>query len=177
MNNQYYAVVRSGQNSDDELQHWKYIKRIKDRNGKWRYIYDQSANKSTSLANERRRLSNDHNQKFEKFYKDRWTDDLRKSKTKTERDNVNRWYKDKAIKKGIRDTAYEGYDKSGHYDKYRVNSAKYYEEKHAKTVRGKVDKFMEKNGRKIAKNLNSMSDQIDKGKRKVRDLFKRIKTK
>ena len=36
---QYYAVVRTG--SNDELQHWKYIKKKKV-NGKWRYYYDKS---------------------------------------------------------------------------------------------------------------------------------------
>lgn len=35
---QYYAVVRTG--SNDELKHWKYIKKKKV-NGKWRYFYDQ----------------------------------------------------------------------------------------------------------------------------------------
>lgn len=34
----YYAVQRSG--LDDELQHFKYIKRVKGKNGKWRYYYD-----------------------------------------------------------------------------------------------------------------------------------------
>ena len=34
----YYAVHRSGNN--DELKHWKYIKKIKGPNGKWRYFYD-----------------------------------------------------------------------------------------------------------------------------------------
>ena len=34
----YYAVQRSG--PDDELQHFKYIKRVKGKNGKWRYYYD-----------------------------------------------------------------------------------------------------------------------------------------
>ena len=41
MDNRYYAVIRSGQNPDDELHHWKYIKRIK-KNGKWKYFYDDS---------------------------------------------------------------------------------------------------------------------------------------
>lgn len=39
MSNKYVAVVRR---SDDDLQHWKYIKRIKTASGKWRYIYDDS---------------------------------------------------------------------------------------------------------------------------------------
>lgn len=38
MDKHYYAVTRVG--SEDELQHWKYIKKIKVK-GKWRYFYDQ----------------------------------------------------------------------------------------------------------------------------------------
>lgn len=29
--------------NENELVHWKYIKRVKLRNGKWRYIYDDSS--------------------------------------------------------------------------------------------------------------------------------------
>lgn len=35
---EYKAVVK--RRSDDELQHHKYIKRVKGKNGKWRYYYD-----------------------------------------------------------------------------------------------------------------------------------------
>lgn len=35
----YYAVHRG--NTNDEIMHWKYIKKIK-KNGKWRYYYDTS---------------------------------------------------------------------------------------------------------------------------------------
>ena len=35
----YYAVVRTGQKPNDEIRHWKYIKRVK-KNGKWKYFYD-----------------------------------------------------------------------------------------------------------------------------------------
>ena len=34
----YYAVHRG--NTNDEIMHWKYIKKIK-KNGKWRYYYDK----------------------------------------------------------------------------------------------------------------------------------------
>ena len=36
----YCAVVRAG--GSDELTHWKYIKKVKTKNGKTRYIYDTS---------------------------------------------------------------------------------------------------------------------------------------
>ena len=34
----YYAVIRS-KKKNDELQHWKYVKKYK-KNGKWRYVYN-----------------------------------------------------------------------------------------------------------------------------------------
>lgn len=34
----YYAITRS--DSNDELQHWKYIKRVKGKDGKYKYYYD-----------------------------------------------------------------------------------------------------------------------------------------
>lgn len=33
----------------DELYHWKYIKKEKDKNGKWRYYYDKNAIKNQAL--------------------------------------------------------------------------------------------------------------------------------
>ena len=36
--NHYYAIVRS-KKKNDELQHWKYVKKYK-KNGKWRYVYN-----------------------------------------------------------------------------------------------------------------------------------------
>lgn len=38
----HYAIKRTSEK--DELTHWKYIKKVKTKNGKWRYIYDKSAN-------------------------------------------------------------------------------------------------------------------------------------
>ena len=37
-----YIITRDSENRNDELKHWKYIKKIKGKNGKWRYIYDRS---------------------------------------------------------------------------------------------------------------------------------------
>lgn len=37
--NELYSIRMTGDNS---LQHWKYIKKVKTSNGKWRYIYDDS---------------------------------------------------------------------------------------------------------------------------------------
>ncbi len=37
--NELYSIRMTGEPS---LRHWKYIKRVKNRNGKWRYYYDDS---------------------------------------------------------------------------------------------------------------------------------------
>lgn len=44
MEEKYYAVVRSG--SNDDLTHWKYIKKYK-KNGKMRYVYNVGSTGST----------------------------------------------------------------------------------------------------------------------------------
>lgn len=52
---EYRAIVK--RKSDDELQHWKYIKRVKGKNGKWQYYYDtantdlQKYNSGTTIVN------------------------------------------------------------------------------------------------------------------------------
>lgn len=66
----YYAVHRS--KPDDELTHWKYIKRIK-KNGKWKYYYDKEAAEKDSkkkTKNPLKKLSNSFDKavaKGEKF--------------------------------------------------------------------------------------------------------------
>lgn len=37
-----YIITRETENPEDELQHWQYIKKVKTKSGKWRYIYDKS---------------------------------------------------------------------------------------------------------------------------------------
>ena len=37
--------------ADDELMHWKYIKRVRGKNGKYRYYYDNNAGTSIKKAN------------------------------------------------------------------------------------------------------------------------------
>lgn len=37
-----FIITRDLDNASDELRHWKYIKREKGKNGKWRYIYNDS---------------------------------------------------------------------------------------------------------------------------------------
>ena len=37
--------------ADDELMHWKYVKRVRGKNGKYRYYYDNNAGTSIKKAN------------------------------------------------------------------------------------------------------------------------------
>lgn len=48
----YYAIYRTS--PDDELTHWKYIKKVKTSGGNWRYIYDDSINNKYENSNENR---------------------------------------------------------------------------------------------------------------------------
>ena len=164
----YYAIHKTKKN--DALMHWKYIKKVK-KNGKWRYYYSMKDNELTKLQNQRKNLEDTYNRDFERWYQNRWNSDLRNTSNSEERKNVNRWYKDRTIKEGTKDT-YGFYNGPGYLDRYRVDSAKYFEDKRAKSIGGKVDKFMAKNGAKMAKSLNKAVDAIEKGKKKVANLFK-----
>lgn len=150
--------------------HWKYIKRVK-KNGKWRYYYSMKDNELTKLQNQRKVLEDTYNRDFERWYQNRWNSDLRNTSKSEERKNVNRWYKDRVIKEATKDVN-SSFGKPGYYAKYQVDTAKYFEDKRAKSIGGKVDKFMARNGYKIAKSLNKAVDAIEKGKKKVLNMFK-----
>lgn len=76
----YYYVSKN-----DELKHWKYIKKVRGKNGKWRYYYDADQLKDAvdeskkivgnSLANEL------HIQKKVKYAKDELDSSKNSSKT------------------------------------------------------------------------------------------------
>ena len=74
MSKTYIAVQRSGQ-KQNELTHWKYIKRVK-KNGKWRYYYDRDSLKrdidNAIGINAKNKLENDPERlaKAEKELKD-----------------------------------------------------------------------------------------------------------
>ena len=40
-----------GRLADDELMHWKYVKRVRGKNGKYRYYYDNNTGTSKKKAN------------------------------------------------------------------------------------------------------------------------------
>ena len=127
-------------------------------------------NELTKLQNQRKNAEDTYNRDFERYYQNRWNSDLRNTTDARGRENINRWYKDSTIKKYTKDDVYGFHD--GSYKRHLAESAKYNENKRAKTIGGKVDKFMAKNGAKIAKNLNKAVDTIEKGKQKIASLFK-----
>ena len=47
--------------ADDELMHWKYVKRVRGKNGKYRYYYDNntgtSKNKATNIPSSKAKVS------------------------------------------------------------------------------------------------------------------------
>lgn len=72
----YYAITRSA-DTDDELKHFKYIKRVKMPSGKWKYIYDADQ-KLTKYKNgfSTTQTSNDGKTELDKITEYKQTDDL-----------------------------------------------------------------------------------------------------
>ena len=77
MSKQYYAI-RTGDNSQNSLKHYKYIKREKV-NGKWRYYYDDGSKSQSERAK-------DH---YNQAVKDRNMDALDLRKTQRELKDLN----------------------------------------------------------------------------------------
>ena len=167
----YYAVTRSDSKTD-ELKHFKYIRRVK-KNGKWRYYYDESSNKLKNLEKEVMRNDYQYNKNFSKFYNNRYNMDLKTANNPTEKRNVNRWYKDPEIREHTKN-AYSSYGQPGSLDKKNLDYSKWDKEKRSRSIGGKVDKFMSKNGHKIAKSMNKSTKTIERGQRKVVNMFKNI---
>ena len=77
---QYYAVNRSGI-EEDELTHWKYIKRYK-KNGKWCYVYgDDKTHRDIKVNRELAEVS-DKNYKYEQDIVNWATDSVNKRRNK-----------------------------------------------------------------------------------------------
>nr|DAO53502.1 MAG TPA: Papain fold toxin 1, glutamine deamidase [Caudoviricetes sp.] len=87
MDKHYYAVTRVG--LEDELQHWKYIKKIKVK-GKWKYFYDKEELERFEKGYEKTTEKKDKNGNTETVttvYKK--TNDLFGGKTSVQKDGVN----------------------------------------------------------------------------------------
>ena len=83
--------------------------------------------------------------------------------------NVKAWYSNKELMEATKDTYYQG-----KYLRQDVRDAKNLYEQHKKTISGKVDAFMEKNGSTIAKKLNDASTKISKVVNKAKHWIKSL---
>jgi hypothetical protein len=158
--------------SDDELMHWKYIKREK-KNGKWVYYYDRSANELSSLKGQVANLEYERNNKYRSHISKLKAEDYARADKMDDpiqaRENVTRWYSNESLRKHERE--YFNNDGEGKYITQDIERAKTKIEKHSKTIAGKVDAYMSKNGYKIAKYLNKASVKVDKAKTWLNSLF------
>jgi len=156
----------------DELRHWKYIKREKV-NGKWKYWYDDSSNKLSTLQKKKSTLQTAYDKNFEKFYSNRKAEDLKSAKSETDPkyrewkvNNVNRWYSSSNTKKHTKN-AYGMTSGEGYNERREIDAVSRSIDSHSKTVSGTVDRFMQKNGAKAANVLNKISNAVDNAKSKL----------
>lgn len=159
----------------NSMMHWKYIKRARV-NGKWRYWYDDSANKLSTLQKEQSALQTSYDKNFEKFYNDRKNEDYKSAKNRREVQNVKRWYSSPNIKEHTKN-AYGMVGGEGYGAKRELDRVSRSVDSHSKTTAGKVDAYMQKNGAKTAASLNKASDKISKAKSWVNNLVKKKKSK
>lgn len=148
MNNQYYAVVRYGQNTDDDLQHWKYIKRIKDRNGRYHYIYDRReldrfAREATVKT--RNKTGGTDTVKYKK------NNGLFREGTETFKVSSSIWYPGAKARSSSTTTVYQG----------KLDRV------YAKAEKLVYDTFYKNKKPSSKKSLKSLSKQIDSGKKKL----------
>lgn len=160
---EYKAVVK--RKSDDELQHWKYIKRVK-KNGKWQYTYDSKDNKLTSLKKEANRTRGALDAHYNVYRNNLYKQDMRDAMANIKNNpdgpkNVKYWYNrtqdpesHKEVYPGGGDLRYQARDAKNDYERYKD------------TVSGKIDAVMEKHGENIAEKLNKPNKYIKRVKGK-----------
>lgn len=161
----------------DELYHWKYIKKVR-KNGSWVYYYDKSQNKLSSMERDinikRRSLGDSADRYVDKRYKQ----DMKRAYENTSNNpngpkNVSNWYN---AREQQRTRDYYIDSGPGKYKRNDIERDEYFKNKHSKTVRGKIDKFMAKNGVKMAKDLTRASDLVVKGKSKLKHITRVLKS-
>ena len=160
--------------SNDDLMHWKYIKKKKGKNGKWIYYYDRTANKLTNLEAQKAKAQYDYDRAFGKFYTDRFNDDMGAARRSGYGERtVKNWYFNENIKRHTKNAwNSESINRPYVWD---LRDAEQAVLRRSESIGGHIDKFMAKNGRKIASDLNSYSDAVSntvaKAKRFVTNLF------
>ena len=161
----FHSDTFLGDEFSDELYHWKYIKRVKGKNGKWIYYYDRSANKLTALEKDVREAEKALDYDFDAFYKNRYEEDMNRAKREIRTnpkgvENVDRWYSDPDIQKATKETYREG-----EFLRRSLRSAENALRAHQKTISRKIDKVMAKYGTSTVRSLNkaiSRGEQIVK---------------
>ena len=93
-------------------------------------------------------------------------------KNSKRREALRKQYENSLRKRVGVDDIYRNHDSIGKRQNLQAEDAYRAYRNRAKSIGGKVDKFMAKNGYKIAKSLNKAGDAIEKGKKKVLNMFK-----
>lgn len=138
--------------ADDELMHWKYIKRIKLANGKYRYWYDEN-------SNTRRRNANRYDKSVEEYKRSlKELDKIDRENYKTQKEYTNAY--NKVYKKVIN---------ASDNEKHLRNVMDDYMNNHK--VKFVVDALIEKIAKKTVNYLNNNSKK--KGENFISKLFKR----
>lgn len=177
MNKTYYE--------SDHLAHWKYIKKVR-KNGRWVYYYDKDDNELTKLKTEERLRKRVESTAFKRYADRVYKQDLENANKNIKNlpegpDNVRSWYAWPSTQRRLKEGFHEGrsYNMTTKERNigWETDWAKRTRENYERTTRGHIDKFMEKNGNKIVKNLNRVSSTVykftDKYKNiKIKDLFK-----
>lgn len=152
----YYAIHRTG--SDDELQHWKYIKRIKVK-GKWRYFYDKEELEKFEKGYGKTIEKKDRNGNIKNIttvYEK--TNDLFGGKVSVKRSGVNMY-------SGKNWTNIHTVKQQGKIDRLIAKGEKYI-----------FDKFL-KNKKAKKPGSSKFSKAVDKGKKFINELFGKDDTK
>lgn len=159
---------------DDELMHWKYIKREKKPDGSYRYYYDTSSTASGRMRED-----------IKKYASLRDSNNLKRIRS----ENLSNIYGLKAAnhKNDTSQFLYDNYSAKedlyrrksitykGARDSAETNRKKKIEEhtKYVSTRRGKIDTFIENTGMKMADILNKGSNKINNAKKWLDNLFKK----
>lgn len=133
--------------ADDELMHWKYIKRVKKSDGTYRYYYDYSKNVFRNNLNARKQAN-----------------DMRNAVEAIERKRLNANDNYEAHKT-------RNYIKADRLLETRNRYDEIYWRGHPKAY--SADVFIDENAPKLVKQLNKVSDTISKAKRWLNNLFKK----
>ena len=156
--------------ADDELVHWKYIKREKKPDGSYRYYYDKTSTTKGKIENgmvdelKRKMKAESSMAKDDKYISNINSGRLdNKYSSELARDQERKFYencREKANMEAI-------------YGEMNYLTLKAAQKKYSKTLRYKIDGVIEKMSRKTATFLTQQSIKINKAKTWFNNLFVR----